>query len=345
MKKLVTLFVALAFTASMFAEKIYFQTTSDCNWMVDEAKLGAIFRTGMTDADYGVFTDYFTPVEGQEGLYCADIPVNEEPWQSVQFLRYSNTAASATPIWGDFWNGTGIETFDGAYDLFTATSWGTGQLTTTGTWSVYEGGSTPTPTPTPTPGARKVYLDAASGPAADNNWEAADAKFFVMFAVDSETSAYTNFMTKNAAGYWEAEVPEGDWNTFIFFRADPTQAAPDWAYWNRSCEMNYDEVNNLFIVRTWDGCTDSRDADAHCSGDLKAYGSTPVEEVAFEGSVYSQGNTIFANFEGEAEIVVCTLTGKLLDSTKAEGSYQITVPTIGNYVIKIGDFKTVICVK
>ena len=137
MKKLFTIFAALTLAFSAFADKIYFQTTSACDWSLDEAKIGAVFRTGMTDADYGLFTEFFTAVDGVAGLYEAEIPANGEPWVSVQFLRYNPATTATKPFWGDFWNGTDVEAWDASKNMFTATSWGGGQLTTTGTWSAY----------------------------------------------------------------------------------------------------------------------------------------------------------------------------------------------------------------
>lgn len=145
-------------TISASAAQIYFQFKDGAEWWGnDGAKIGAIFRTGTTSSDFGKYTTFFTPVSGQTNMYEAAIPVNEEAFKSVQFLRFSSTATKVD--WADLWNTTGIITYDGSKNLFIANASGTDWDSTTGIWSSYN----PTPGPTPTVDGVTLYFKRPAG--------------------------------------------------------------------------------------------------------------------------------------------------------------------------------------
>lgn len=130
------------------AAQIYFQFTGEAAWWGnDGAKFGAIFRTGMSDQDYGEYTSFFTQVAGDAGTYQATVP-NISDIASVQFLRFSSTATKVE--WADLWNVSVITPYDGSKNLFIANASGADWNSTTGVWSVYDGGGHIDP---PTPGS------------------------------------------------------------------------------------------------------------------------------------------------------------------------------------------------
>lgn len=148
------LLVLMALSAiSASAAQIYFQFKDGASWWGnDGAKIGAIFRTGTTSTDFGLYTDFFTPVSGQTNMYEATIPTNEEAFKSVQFLRFNSTATKVE--WANLWNATQIISYDGTKNLFIANACGTEWDSTTGIWSTYN----PTPGPTPTEDGVTLYF-------------------------------------------------------------------------------------------------------------------------------------------------------------------------------------------
>lgn len=333
MKKLFTMVAALTLAFSAFADKIYFQTTSACQWDSDEAKIGAIFRTGMDEADYGLFTDFFTAVDGVAGLYEADVPSNEEPWVSVQFLRYNPATTATKPFWGDFWNGTSVEEYDGTNNMFTATSWGTGTFGTTGSWSVYVPGGDPTP---PVPTGDYVYFQTTE----DCDWSVDGAKIGAIFRTGMTTADYglfTEFFETNGAGLFYAEIPANE-EPFVsvqFLRYNPATTAtkPFWGdFWNGTDVEAWDASKNMFTATSWGG------GQLTTTGTWSAYVPTSAEEAEEAAvNIYSNGLAINAEFEGEASVFICNMAGVVLASEVAENSFTFVASQAGIYIVKINN--------
>lgn len=125
--------------SSATAKQIYFQYTDGAAWWGnDGAKIGAIFRAGMSDQDYGVYTSFFTPVAGQTNLLEATIPAEAESFVSVQFLRFSSGATVCE--WSNLWNISQIIAYSPSNNLFIANAAGADWNSTTGIWSNYGNG-------------------------------------------------------------------------------------------------------------------------------------------------------------------------------------------------------------
>ena len=341
MKKLFTIFAALTLAFSAFADKIYFQTTSACDWSLDEAKIGAVFRTGMTDADYGLFTEFFTAVDGVAGLYEAEIPVNGEPWVSVQFLRYNPATTATKPFWGDFWNGTSVEEYDGTNNMFTATSWGTGTFGTTGSWSVYVPGGDPTPL---VPTGDYVYFQTTE----DCDWSVDGAKIGAIFRTGMTTADYglfTEFFETNGAGLFYAEIPanEEPWVSVQFLRYNPATTAtkPFWGdFWNGTDVEAWDASTNMFTATSWGG------GQLTTTGTWSAYVPTSAAETeAQEVQIFSRSKTVTVLLDGAASLVVYNMAGATIVETQIEDFFTFNVSEGGIYIVSINGKATKIYVR
>jgi len=287
MKKVFTLAAALMLAFSAIAENVYFKTTAATSWWAnDGAKIGALFKVGTDPLDFGMYAQFFTLVPGTTDTYVGTVPENEEPFVAVQFLRYNSAATDPEEM--NYWNATGLETWDGVNDMFTATASGDTWDSTTGKWSKYN--------PTPGPTGDKIYLDCESFDA-DNNWNQAGAQMGVMFT-DGTTSEYTDFMSYDSTKkLFYASIPEGEWTACIFMRYSNTATQTGWAdFWNRSCEVSYDGSDNLYTIADWDGCTDTRDAANHSDGEwstaptaadeAEADAAVKVQKIMINGAIF-----------------------------------------------------------
>lgn len=248
MKKVFTLAAALMLAFSVYAEKIYFKTTSATSWWAnDGAKIGALFKVGKGAMDYGMYAAFFTPVEGQSGVFESDVPENGEPFVAVQFLRYQSTATS--PEEQSYWNATGLLDYTGEYNMFTATASGEAWDSTTGEWGTY------TPGPGPVPTGDVIYFQTTEA----CNWAVDGAKIGAIFRTgmsDQDYGLFTAFFTDNGNGLYSAEIPanEEPWVSVQFLRYNPIAEKPVWAdFWNGTGVEAFDGTKNMFTATDWGG--------------------------------------------------------------------------------------------
>ena len=101
MKKIFTLFAALAMVMSMSAVNIEGGTklylTPNGNWKVDNARFAAYFFVGETNAWASM-----TPVAGETDVYEVSAPTGS--WEKVIFCRMN--PSNATNNWDNKWNQT-----------------------------------------------------------------------------------------------------------------------------------------------------------------------------------------------------------------------------------------------
>lgn len=246
MKKIFTLAAALMLAFSVYAEKIYFKTTSATSWWAsDGAKIGALFKVGKGAMDFGKYAAFFTPVEGQSGVYESDVPENGEPFVAVQFLRYQSTATS--PEDESYWNATGLMDYTGEYNQFTATAAGDAWDSTTGEWGTY------TPGPGPVPTGDVIYFQTTK----DCDWSVDGAKIGAIFRTgmsDQDYGLFTEFFTDLGNGLFSAAIPENEepWVSVQFLRYNPIAEKPAWAdFWNGTGVESFDGTKNLFTATDW----------------------------------------------------------------------------------------------
>ena len=128
MKKIFTLFAALAMVMSMFAANIPAGTklylTPNSNWKQSNARFAAYFFNGSGNAWASM-----TKVAGQTDLY--EVAAPSGTWTNVIFCRMN--PGNSTNNWGNKWNQTGDLIYDGTNNHYkiNAGSWDQG------TWSKY----------------------------------------------------------------------------------------------------------------------------------------------------------------------------------------------------------------
>ena len=91
-------------------------------------------------------------------------------------------------------------------------------------------------------GTRVVYLKPNS------NWLIDSARFAVyMFAGSTET--WTDMSDEDGDGYYEATLPEGEWEKVIFCRMKPNAAANNWNNkWNQSSNLDIPDGMNCYLL-------------------------------------------------------------------------------------------------
>lgn len=142
MKKIFTLFAALAMVMSMSAVNIEGGTklylTPNGNWKVDNARFAAYFFVGETNAWASM-----TPVAGETDVYELSAPTGS--WEKVIFCRMNPSATENN--WDNKWNQTKDLTYDGTKNHCIIED---GAWDDCGSWVVYGSGETPEPQPEPT---------------------------------------------------------------------------------------------------------------------------------------------------------------------------------------------------
>ena len=191
MKKIFTLFAALAMVMSIFAASIpagtKFYLTPNSNWKGDNARFAAYFFGNSGNAWASM-----TKVAGETDLYEAAAPSGT--WTNVIFCRMN--PSTSTNNWNNKWNQTSDLTFDGTKNHYTVKNgtWDKGG----GTWSIW-----------PIP-VEKNYVDVTvtitANAAAYIKWSNAGEKlanatdYVAMNAGENKTYTYTLAQVDEATG-------------------------------------------------------------------------------------------------------------------------------------------------
>ena len=97
-------------------------------------------------------------------------------------------------------------------------------------------------------GTRVVYLKPSS------NWTQKGARFAVyMYA--GATNTWTDMSDEDGDGYYEATLPEGEWEKVILCRMDPNNTKNNWnTKWNQTLDLDIPDDMNCYTVKeaTWD---------------------------------------------------------------------------------------------
>ena len=97
-------------------------------------------------------------------------------------------------------------------------------------------------------GTRVVYLKPNS------NWLQKNARFAVyMFA--GATNTWTDMADEDGDGYYEATLPEGEWEKIILCRMNPGTTTNGWSNkWNQTSDLDIPDDMNCYTVKeaTWD---------------------------------------------------------------------------------------------
>ncbi|NCC98366.1 MAG: T9SS type A sorting domain-containing protein [Bacteroidia bacterium] len=329
MKKLTFLLVALLCASGVFSaeiNKIYLDAGGSSLWDQSEAKFGVMFSNDESSA----FTAFMT--KNIDGIYEAEVPAGT--WTMARFMRYANTAS--TPAWADFWNKTCILEY-GAYDLFTVQNWdecSEGEdLNSDGVWSQYVEGEGPE---VDTEG--KIYLTFGPNCAW---WTNDNAMFGAIFRTDYTEAGYGLFtpayftLADAVNNVWEGDIPtnEEPWVSVQFLRYDPAtlQPTPAWAdFWNGTVVIDYTGTNNCFKIET------SGAEQRSCDGSWMQYPITSVQSTPdFDTEILVNGLNVSLIYNGEANVEVYGIGGKLITSGSAEGKFDFNVNNSGIYIVRI----------
>ena len=99
-------------------------------------------------------------------------------------------------------------------------------------------------------GTRVVYLKPNS------NWLQSNARFAV-YMFKGATNTWTDMADEDGDGYYEATLPEGEWEKIIFCRMNPGTTTNDWSknnQWNQTLDLDIPDDMNCYTVKdaTWD---------------------------------------------------------------------------------------------
>ena len=97
-------------------------------------------------------------------------------------------------------------------------------------------------------GTRVVYLKPNS------NWTQSNARFAV-YLFKGATNTWTDMSDEDGDGYYEATLPEGEWEKIIFCRMNPNSATNGWSTkWNQTTDLDIPDDMNCYTVKdaTWD---------------------------------------------------------------------------------------------
>ena len=97
-------------------------------------------------------------------------------------------------------------------------------------------------------GTRVVYLKPNS------NWTQSNARFAV-YLFKGATNTWTDMSDEDGDGYYEATLPEGEWEKVIFCRMDPNNTKNNWnTKWNQTLDLDIPDDMNCYTVKeaTWE---------------------------------------------------------------------------------------------
>ncbi|MGN0509327.1 MAG: hypothetical protein ACI4GX_08825 [Ruminococcus sp.] len=97
-------------------------------------------------------------------------------------------------------------------------------------------------------GTRVVYLKPNS------NWLKDSARFAV-YLFQGSTNTWTDMSDEDGDGYYEATLPEGEWEKIIFCRMNPNSTTNGWSTkWNQTSDLDIPDDMNCYTVKdaTWD---------------------------------------------------------------------------------------------
>ena len=97
-------------------------------------------------------------------------------------------------------------------------------------------------------GTRVVYLKPNS------NWLQSNARFAV-YMFKGATNTWTDMADEDGDGYYEATLPEGEWDKVILCRMDPNSTTNGWSTkWNQTLDLDIPDDMNCYTVKdaTWD---------------------------------------------------------------------------------------------
>ena len=304
MKKIFTLFAALAMVMSMFAADIpagtKFYLTPNANWNQSNARFAVYF--------YGNGDEWvsMTKVDGETNLYEVTSP--SKVYKNLIFCRMNPSATANN--WNNKWNQTGDLTYDGTKNHCTIKEgqWDCGQNLT---WSIW-----------PIP-AVKTYKDInitiTANAEPQIKWSGAgdklaDGGYVAMTATGAEkTYSYTLAQVDEATGVEYTikvgEIEGAAQQTSVDVTADFKQLLPQVA---------------VMGVNNWDGTDKMTVADDYLSASITL--------ALAENKAYALKLTVDANWVGGSNVNITKDNNSALFAEDTGGDGKITTDLAGDYV-------------
>ena len=92
----------------------------------------------------------------------------------------------------------------------------------------------------------------------NDNWKKDGARF-AMFLCNGSSGDKWISMTSSVAGYYQAEVPTGDYKNIIFCRMNGGNSTNNWDNkWNQTADLTFDGTKDIFVLASnaaWDGAS------------------------------------------------------------------------------------------
>ena len=173
-------------------------------------------------------------------------------------------------------------------------------------------------------GTRVVYLKPNS------NWLQSNARFAV-YLYQGSTNKWTDMSDEDGDGYYEATLPEGEWDKIIFCRMNPGATENNWNNkWNQTSDLDIPDGMNCYLVAdgTWD------------KGGGQWVAFTPGEEPSTEATTAPSYKYTVAGVEKLCGVEWTPASAEnALSDEDGDGVYEITYSNVaaGTYSFKVTD--------
>ena len=167
-----------------------------------------------------------------------------------------------------------------------------------------------------------------------SNWVQASPRY-AMYLFNSKENTWVDMTDADEDGYYEAEIPEGDWTSVIFCRMNPNKKDNNWNNkWNQTSDLAIpDDGTNCYLVKdgTWD----------KGGGEWTTY--TPGEEPSTAETEPTTAPSYKYTVAGDAGLCGVAWTPasaeNALTDEDGDGVYEITYKDVpaGSYSFKVTD--------
>ena len=167
-----------------------------------------------------------------------------------------------------------------------------------------------------------------------SNW-VQDSPRYAMYLFNTKENTWVDMTDADGDGYYEAEIPEGDWTTVIFCRMNPNKKDNKWNNkWNQTSDLAIpDDGTNCYLVKdgTWD----------KGGGEWTTY--TPGEEPSTAETEPTTAPSYKYTVAGDAGLCGVAWTPasaeNALTDEDGDGVYEITYKDVpaGSYSFKVTD--------
>ena len=166
-----------------------------------------------------------------------------------------------------------------------------------------------------------------------SNWVQSSPRY-AMYLFNSKENTWVDMTDEDGDGYYEAEVPAGDWTSVIFCRMNPAKKDNNWNNkWNQTSDLAIPTDSNCYLVKdgTWD----------KGGGEWVTY--VPGEEPSTAETEPTEAPSYKYTVAGDAGLCGVAWTPasekNALTDEDGDGVYEITYKDVpaGTYSFKVTD--------